>query len=180
MKEKEELLKRQLKETSGKYEQTCQENCLLQSKILELNSSIEELKHKHDLEIHLLNERHSELNTKFKTQSRSLLDLEERAKQLSDANVLEQQKYKSKVMELSVDLEHVEIKNTKSEKERESIEIENMKLNNSVKKQEEEISKLKDENRKLIKERGKLAKKIRDLEEPANYDNLLGNFWIFI
>ena len=175
LKEKEELLKKQLKEISGKYELTCQENCLLQSKILELNSSIEELKHKHDLEINNLTEGHKETSSKLKTQSRMVLDLEERTKQLSDWNILEQQKYSTKVKELSGELELFEFKSSKNEKEKESIELENMRLNNFISKQQEENEKLKEENRKLIKERGKLSKKIRELEEPNNYEHLIEN-----
>lgn len=173
-KEKEELLKRQLKEIREKYEATCKENCSFQSQILALTNRIDEVKHKHELEIKEWENKHRELASKLQTQSRSVLDLEEKSKQLSDATIAEQQKYTAKVKELNNELDVSQYQSLKHERVKDQLETENCRLTTVNKKLCDELETWKEETRKLRKERSKLAKEIDSLQRPTEFDHLLG------
>lgn len=146
---------------------------------MELKNGIEELKHKHDLEIKTWKEKLGELNSKYQAQSKSLLDFKEKVEQLSDANVSEQQKYKNAIKDLNGELEQTQYLNLGAEKQREQLELENLRLTTANQKLTESLDETRTENRRLLKERGKLVKEIKQLEKPTEFDKLLGKPFIF-
>ena len=174
-----------MKEIKEKYQSTCKENCSLQSEILELKNGIEELKHKHELEIKQWKDNHNSLNNKYQAQAKTVLDLKEKVNQLTDTNVSEQHKHKNTVNDLNKELEQSEYQKVGTEKLKEDLEIENMRLSTANKKLNDEIEKWKEENRMLKKERRQLNKEIEDMQKPTKFDELLGkhiyqNLLIFV
>lgn len=146
---------------------------------MELKNGIEELKHKHDLEINQWKDNHTALNHKYQAQFKLVLDLQEKVNQLTDANVSEQHKYKNAVKELNGELEQSEYQKIGTENLKEQLEIENLRLTTANKKLTEEVEKCREDSRKLRKERGKLTNEINSLKQPTQFDPLVGMQIVF-
>jgi len=172
-------LKKQLKEINGKYQDSCKENCTLQSDILVLKNSVEEIKHGHDLEIRTWKQKIDELDGKYRSQSKSLIDFKEKVDQLLSSSISDQQKYKNATKDLNGELENIQHSYLINEKQKDTLEIENVRLISNNQKLNEALVNIKDENRKLIKERGKLVKDLKDMQTPNDLDSKLGKLILF-
>lgn len=90
----------------------------------------------------------------------------------------EQQKYKNAIKDLNGELEQTQYLNLGAERQREQLELENLRLTTANQKLTESLEETRTENRKLLKERGKLVKEIKQLEKPTEFDKLLGKYLI--
>lgn len=159
-----------------KYKTSCSDNCSLESELLLLKTSIEETKHKHEVELRNWKDKFDSVNNKHQSQSKSLLDFKEKIEQLSNSNVSEQQKYNSVLKQLNEELSQAQSTSVITEKMKEQLELENLRLSTANKKLTDSLESFKNETRMLKKERGALVREIKSLQTPTDYDKLIGKY----
>jgi chromosome segregation ATPase len=127
---------------------------------------LEEIRHRHELEVQAWKQKIESLDSKYQIQSTTLLDFKEKIEQLSSTNVAEQSKYRNALKDFEARFDISQVTYLKSEKQKEKLEFDNMRLDTANRSLKDSLEKLRTENRKLMKEGSRLSKQIKELRTP--------------
>lgn len=172
-------MRRQIKEITDSHHKVDEENSILRSKIIELEKSISEITHKHKSEIAVYKNDHNELNSKCQGQKNTILDLQEKLKELTSLSSFEKQKFNENLSKVNQKYEKSEMSQIELKKFKDDLEAENLRLSSQNHKLSTDVQNLEANVRKLTKENSRLFKQNSELLKPVEHHKEAGIFYHF-